>query len=241
MFSALPTGANLRRPTVFKQHLIHLNISQYGQIRAFQHRAQKRLGSIPAHTGSLVDLKVSTALIVATVEVADAGNPALCGGIAKCIQNWPGITLLLNPPLAITAMQIGVAGKVFLTAFEQGQNFFPGPARITQLGPAVVIARLATHINHAVDRRAAAQHLAPRVAQAAALQANLGLGFEAPVGARVTDAIQVTHGDMDPRVVILPTRFEQQHAVPWIGRQPICQHGTRRSCAHNDVVVHLTG
>ena len=238
---ALPAGLHLRGAVVLQQHFIDLHAGQHGQVGTLEHGADKRFGGIPAHTGALVHLKVSTALIVAAIEVIDAGDAVLRSRVAEGIQNRPGITLLLNPPLALGTVQRGVPGIVFFTAFEQRQYVLPGPALIAHGCPAVVITGLTTHVDHAVDRRAAAQHLTARVTQAAALQAGLGFGFEAPVSARVTNAIKVTHRDMDPRVVVLPTRFEQQHVVLGIGRQPIRQHRPRRPGAHHNVVVDLIG
>jgi len=89
MLCTLPTRTDLGGPAVFKQHLVDLHIGQNSQVGALEYRPQKSLGSIPAHTGTLVDLKVSTALIVATVEIIDGGNPALRGGVTKCVQNRP--------------------------------------------------------------------------------------------------------------------------------------------------------
>jgi hypothetical protein len=84
-------------------------------------------------------------------------------------------------------------------------------------GPLVVVARLAAHVDHAVDAAAAAQRLAARVAQRAAVQAGVGLGVVEPVGARVADAVQVAHRDVDPVVVVLAAGLDQQHALGGVG------------------------
>jgi hypothetical protein len=45
--------------------------------------------------------------------------------------------------------------------------------------------------------------LAARVAQRATVQAGVGLGLVEPVGARIADAVQIAHRDVDPVVVVL--------------------------------------
>jgi hypothetical protein len=58
------------------------------------------------------------------------------------------------------------------------------------------------------------------------LQAGLGFGLEAPVGARVADAEQVTDRDVNPGIVVAAAGFEQQYAVLRVGGQPIGQQAT---------------
>ncbi|MCY1372652.1 hypothetical protein D9M69_598740 [compost metagenome] len=136
-------------------------------------------------------------------------------------------------------MKLGGAGKVIFTLLEQWQYVSPAPARIAVGGPAVVIAGLAAHVDHAVDRGAAPQHLAARVAQGATLQARLRFGLEAPVGARVADAEQVTHGDVNPRIVVAAAGLEQQHAMLRIGRQSIVQQTPSRPGPDHDVIEFI--
>ncbi|MNV76254.1 hypothetical protein D3C71_1695930 [compost metagenome] len=104
---------------VVQQHLIDLHIGQDGEVAALGDRAQERLGRIPANAPALVDLKVSTALVVAGVEVVELGDAALLGGIAKCIKDRPTVALTLDPPLAAGAMMIASPGKVILAGLEQ--------------------------------------------------------------------------------------------------------------------------
>ena len=133
------------------------------------------------------------------------------------------------------------AGEVVFAGLEQRQHIVPRPARIAFARPTIVVACLAAHVDHAVDRRAAAQHLAPWITQAATTQAALCFGLEAPVGARVTDAEQVTDRNVNPRIVVAPAGFEQQHALLRIRRQSIGQQAPGRAGADHDVVVFIKG
>ena len=126
---------------------------------------------------------------------------------------------------------------VVFVQFEIGQAVVPVPGRIAQqVGPVVIVAGLAAHVNHAVDAAAAAQGFAARVNQAAAIEACLRLGGETPVGARVANAVQVAHRDVDPVVIVLRAGFDQQHALAGIGAEPVGQQATGRTRTHDDVV-----
>jgi len=99
--------------------------------------------------------------------------------------------------------------------------------------------RLAAHVDHAVDAGRAAEHLAARVAQHAAVEARVGLGLVQPVGARVADAVQVAHRDVDPRIAVAPAGLDQQHAMPRIRRQPVGQQAAGRAGADHDEVERI--
>ncbi|MNM17748.1 hypothetical protein D3C81_280300 [compost metagenome] len=161
--TALPTCPYRRGTTCIKGYLIDQNIGEHGQIGAIEDRAQKGLGRIPANAGALVNLKVSTALIIAAVEISNPGDTTLRSGITEGIENRPGVALLLNPPFTRTAVDITGTGKVVFAGFEQRQDIVPGPTGVALLGPPVVVTGLATHVDHAIDRGTATEHLAPWV------------------------------------------------------------------------------
>ena len=222
---------------VLQQHTVDLHLGQHGQVRPLADRLEKCLGRIPAYPGLLIDLKVAAAFVIALVEVADVGNAALRRGVAKRIQDRPRQSLLFYPPFAAIAVEFRAAGKMVFALLEQRQHVFPGPAGVACRRPAVIVLGLAAHVDHAVDGGTAPQHLAAWITQGAALQALLGFGLEAPVGARVTDTEQVADGDMDPGVIVATTGFEQQHAVGGVGGQSIGQQATRGAGAYYHVIV----
>ena len=101
----------------------------------------------------------------------------------------------------------------------------------------IVVGGLAAHVDHGVDRRRAADHLAARIIEAAAVEALLRLGLEAPVRARIADGEQIADGNMKPDPVVAAAGFEHEHAPVAIGRQPIGQDAAGRAGADDDVVV----
>ena len=120
---------------------------------------------------------------------------------------------------------------------EIGQDIVPAPADIAQLAPVVVIGRLAAHVDHAVDRGAAAEQLAARIDQGASVETWLRLGLHHPVGARIADAVQIADRDMHPVIVVAAACFQQQDARGGILRQTVGQHAAGCAAADDDVVV----
>mmetsp|Transcript_6308 Transcript_6308/g.25549 ORF Transcript_6308/g.25549 Transcript_6308/m.25549 type:complete len:320 (+) Transcript_6308:1316-2275(+) len=218
-------------------------------------RPQKGLGRVPAPALFLVDFEITDALVGAGIEVAGGRDAGLlcCGG--KSVEDGPAQPLLLHPPLALAAagrvVHLGKArGRCFrlvqppvvFVLAEGAQHPLPAPGVVSgQRGPVVVVAALATHIDHAVDAGAATQHLAARVAQVAAVEPGLGLGLEAPVGARVADAVEVADRDVDPVVVILAAGLDQQHALVAVGAEPVRQQAAGGAGTHDDVVETFFG
>jgi hypothetical protein len=58
---------------------------------------------------------------------------------------------MLDPPFTAAAMEVIRRGFVILVLEEEGQHVVPAPALEPELAPAVVIGRLAAHVDHGVD------------------------------------------------------------------------------------------
>jgi hypothetical protein len=144
--------------------------------------AQKGLGCVPAPALLLVDLEIAHAFVVAAVEVVGGWNAGLLRRVGKGVQHVPAQALFFHTPFAraaggLVAVQafevfVHIAGlvqpPVVFMAAERGQHLVPAPGVVaSDLGPLVVVARLAAHVDHAVDAAAAPQRLAPGVAQGA--------------------------------------------------------------------------
>src|SRR6202011_4974465 len=83
------------------------------------------------------------------------------------------------------------------------------PAAAAHLRPIVVIGRVAADIEHAVDRAGAAQGLAARPLQLAAVGAGLAFAEEVPVDLGVVEDAQHPGGNVDHRVAVRGAGFEQ--------------------------------
>ena len=227
-----------------KQQLRHLGRGPHLEVGpGVAGGAQESLGGAPAPTLALVHLEVANALVVTPVEILGGSNAGLLRSLCKGIEHVPAQALLLDAPLATrpavpqqlavvgrtvthqfrrhTARAVGSVGSqvMIFVQLEIRQGLVPGPGLVSrQPGPLVVITRLPAHVDHAVDAAAAAQRLAARVAQHPTIQARVGLGAVEPVGARVANAVQITHRNVDPVVVILAPGFDQQHTFAGVGR-----------------------
>ena len=101
----------------------------------------------------------------------------------------------------------------------------------------IVVRGLAAHIDHGVDRRRAADHLAARIIQAAAVETFLGLGLEAPVGARIANGEQIANWNMKPYPVVAAAGLEDEYALAGICGQAVGEDAASRAGAGDDVVV----
>ena len=117
---------------------------------------------------------------------------------------------------------------------EIRQHIIPAPAGIAELVPMVVICRLPAHVDHAVDRRTAAEDAAPRILDRTTVEARLRCRFEPPIGARIADAVEIADRDMHPVVMVGPTGLDQQNGVP-LG-QTVGQNAPRRAGTDDDVI-----
>src|SRR5277367_731926 len=126
---------------------------------------------------------------------------------------------------------------MILVALEVGQHVVPAPAVESELAPMVVVGSLAAHIDHGVDRGRAADRLAARITEAAAIEPFLRLSLEAPVRAWIADSEQIADGDVKPYPIVAAARFEKEHAFVAVGGKPIGEEAAGRACADDDVIV----
>jgi hypothetical protein len=131
--------------------------------------------------------------------------------------------------------RIGAAFLVLGLA-EERQHTVPIPANAAALPPQIVIGRVTAHVNHAVDRAGAAQHLATRLIHRAAFEFGLGLALEHPVETRVGEELAVAGRQMDPEVAVVGAGFEQQHAVAAALTEPRCHDAAGRTGTGDDIV-----
>src|SRR5262249_15865997 len=131
------------------------------QVGARQHRRQISLGGAAALTVLVRDLIAEgTELIGAVVVRRFVNTLAGTGGDAQPVA---GTVVArcgdIERAAAAVVVVLAIDFAVFRAA-EVGQHLAEGPAVIAQRRPVVVVPAVAAHIDHAVDRTAAAQCLA---------------------------------------------------------------------------------
>ena len=136
-----------------------------------------------------------------------------------------------GPP---TRVVLGGAAHVVLGAQEVGQHVVPAPA---QVGPLVVVGRVAADVDHRVDRRGPAERLAAREIDAAVVETRLEPGAEVPVRARAVVGREGGRDVDEVRRVRRPGLQEQDLHIGVLA-QPVGEHAARRARADDHVVVH---
>ena len=236
---SFPDIGQANRPPALEQDRLGMGLVDDVQIVAAHNGLQEGGGCAPAPAPPLVDLEIVGALVVAAVEVADFRNADLDAGVAHGVENWPGQPLPFDPPFAARAVPVRASAVVVLMAQEMGLHVLPAPAFEAELAPAVIVGRLPAHVDHAVDRRTAAERLAARIGDGPAVEAGLLLGHEHPVRTRIVERVEIADRDMEPDPVVLAAGLEQEHAMAGIRGQPVRQHAARGARADDDVIVGL--
>ncbi len=146
--------------------------------------AQKGLGGVPAQAVFLVDLEIAHAFVAAAVEVVrwpecrlaarpartHPGCPSAGAASRRAIRPCCRCSRSRRP--GFCARRPSSRRQWLSWRRKAGSTLSPAPAVVAgQLGPLVVVAGLAAHVDHAVDAGAPPQRLAARVAQAAAVRA----------------------------------------------------------------------
>jgi hypothetical protein len=213
-----------------------------GQVRPAQGRRQigrRRAPALAVADGQVVGAK---ALLLVAVEVLGRGVARLAAGLDQ-----GGVERALGLPARhvqrARAAVIGVAAAmVGFRALEVGQDLGIGPARQPHLPPLVVVARVAADIDHAVDRRAAAQALAARPPQLAIVEVRFFLGPEAPVLLALgLDQLAHPGRHLDQERGVLAAGLQQQDLDVGVLGQSGREDAAGRTGADDDVVVARAG
>ena len=226
---------------VFDQHAFDEAFGHDRQIGPVEGGGEKAARRAPAAAAPLVDVEIAAAFIAAGVEIGAGGNAGAGRGFDEGIEHLPAQARLLDAPLAPCPMQRAGAAPIVLVLLEEGQHIVPAPAFQAGIAPAVIVGGLATHIDHGVDGRAAAQHLAARIGELAPVEAGGAPGAEHPVGAGIADGKEIAHRNVEPDPVVAPARLQQRHAVTGVFREPVGQYAAGRAATANDVVEFLLG
>ena len=125
---------------------------------------------------------------------------------------------------------------VVLGLAEVGQNVVPAPAGAAHVGPAVVIGVMAAHIDHGVDARRAAEHLAARHIALAAVEALLRHGLVAPVADFCRQHGRGADGRAHQHALALAARLQQADAQGRVFGQAPRERAAGRAAAGDDDV-----
>src|SRR5579863_7358363 len=126
-------------------------ITKHFQISSSDNRMNERPGAVPALTILLGDLPRTESVLHDAIEVAVSRVLRLFGGREKGARNWIQGPQRGHVDFAARAVQRRGATLAVFLADECGQDVRPAPARIALFRPLIIVARVATHVDHAVD------------------------------------------------------------------------------------------
>ncbi len=181
-------------------------------------------------------MEIADALIVAGVEIRNFPDAHFRRGVADRVQNGPGQSRRLDPPAAAGAMMLAVPEEMILQPPERRQHVVIAPASEAELAPVIVVGGLSAHRDHGVDGGRAADHLAARIGQRAAVETCLRFGPEHPVRTGIADREEIADRDVKPDPVVVAAGLQDQHALVRIGRQPVGDDAAGGARADDDVV-----
>src|SRR5205807_2440740 len=237
MRDAVAQELDAARPAVFDDDPRRMRVGADRQVRTPPRLVQIGARRAPAPLAVGRALEGAGAFLLAIVEIVVARQPGLDPRGNESIGQFPADRLVHDAQRPAGAVCCARAALLVLGFLEIGQHAVPIPAGAAALPPEIVIGRVAAHIDHAVDRAGAAQHLAARLVHAAAFELRLGLALEHPVEARIGEQPAVADRDMDPEKAVLVAGLEQQHTVAAAFAEPGGDGATGRAGAGDDVVV----
>ena len=213
----------------------------HAQVRALLGRAQEGVGGGRAAPVADRVLAAAEALALRAVVIVRHRQARLARRLhPRGEQRIVGLGEFGAERAVAAAIFIGAA-LPGLAAAEIGQAVGVAPAVRAVPRPAVVIAAVAARVGHDVDGGGAAQHLAARGLDAAALERLFRLGVIAPVEHRPVVHLAHAERDVDERVPVARASLQQQNAAVRVLRQPVGEHAARGARADDDVVVCAGG
>ncbi len=207
------------------------------QVGPLQVRRDVALGRAAALAVLLRELRQADAFEARAVEVRIPRVAGLRAGLDERARIHAGLHHVGHVERAARAVVLAVAPElVVLGLAEVRQNVGVAPAGVALRGPAVVVAAVAAHVHHPVDRARAAQRLAARLVADAAVHAGIRTRLERPVEDRVRQHDGQAGRALDHCAVVRRAGLEQAHVDVRILGQARGEHAAGRACADDDVV-----
>ena len=157
--------------------------------------------------------------------------PACIGGGDEGVAQLVRLGRVGHAERTADAVERALAARLMLGAPEIRQHVVEAPAGVAELAPMVEILRLAADIEQAVDRGRAAEHLAARLEDHAAVQLRLRFRLVEPIDPRVLEQAPVAERDVDPEMPVARPGFEQNDPISPAGGQAVREHAAGRARA----------
>ncbi|PAV72392.1 hypothetical protein WR25_15959 [Diploscapter pachys] len=209
-----------------------MGVGQHREVTALAHRFQECGGRAPAPAIADGHVVIADTLLPGTVEVFVENVSCTQGRLDEGFGDDMAMRGA-DVKLAFAAVVVVVTAMVHLALAKVGQHIVERPAFVTQRVPVVVIVVMAADVDHAIDRAAAAQHLAARLVAMATAQASLRSGLERPVDMPCRQDRGHADGGVDQRRAVFRARFDQAHGDAGVGAQAIGKDAAGGACAYD--------
>jgi hypothetical protein len=190
----------------------------------------------PLADGCLI---IPDAVLGCAVEIGIAGDSGLDGTLDDGVYDLVLVMGVGDFQRTADAMELILAPILVLSLAEKGQHALIVPTDAAELAPTVVVGGSAAHVDHAIQRTGAAEHLATRLVRRAAVETGDGLALEFPIVGIVREELVIADGNVDPRVVVAPASLEQQHSIAARLRQSRGDRASGRSSARYNEIVSV--
>ena len=228
------------RALAVEQNLGDLGVGLEVQLRVLFHRIEKgpdRTAARPRKCGRLHEADAS---LIATIEIVDQANPLGLQRLQIDVAHLRNMHGIGNLEWAVDAMRLAVQALIGLLALEERQHAAIAPAGIAarDLVPMVVVGRPAAHIDHGVDRTAAAQDVALPDGNRAPAEVLLRHGLMLGQERAAVQELEESRRHSDQRMIVLAAGLKQQHARAVLADQAVGGDASRRSAANDDIVIN---
>ena len=225
------------RPAALDQHPGHQRVGDHGEV--LRPDGQVAVGGAAAPTVPLGDLVVADPVLLGAVEVLVGDRAAPDRRLDEVAGVLGLVPQVLDRQRPADAVVRALTAAVVLGPAEVRQQLPVPPAgAAVVIAPAVVVGLVAADVDHRVHRRGAAEDLAPRPVDRAAVGALLREGHQVPVVLAAEEPV-VRGGHLDfIDGAAVRARLEQEHPAAGVLGQPGRDHATCASAAHDHVVEH---
>ena len=226
------------RAAVFDHHFPR-QTAQHRAVAAFLCRPQIGIGGRPALTFENRGLHRAKTFLLLAIVIGGHRIARLLPRRDKGVEQ----RVLARPAADVQRPFVAAPGRIaaimapvpLLHPLEIGQNIGIAPARRALLGPMIIIARMAPHIDHAIDAGRSADHLAARCGQPPPVQMRFRLRLKAPVVNPHIHRIGQRARHLDERPDIAAAMLDHDHAFARLG-QPVGHRRAARARPHDHII-----
>ena len=192
---------------------------------------------------ALVEVKNSKTVLSCAVEIVVALMAGLDSRLNEGVRERIVFAGFLYVEFSAGTVKIRYFTEVILVALVVGEDILVVPPLISERAPFVIVRRVASHVDRAVDGGATSEQLAARAGDLAAVDLRAAAIDVLPVVAGVRQQENVADRQrrfhVDREMQIGRAGFDQGHACGWIFRKTVCEQTTGGAGPDHDEIKVL--